>query len=130
VSFVTRLALTWGARLYTWGAVRLLLADTERETYLDPPVVTDAKRAAELIGIELKAIPDAVRGNISYRDAEVRIQTQRLMRRYDLGGALNEAALRAMEDKRTQVPPGYPTANQKLALQLQEQTLKERIARS
>jgi hypothetical protein len=83
-----------------------------------------------LIGVELKAIPREVRANIGYHDAEVRLQTERLTRRYDLGGALNEAAQRAMEDKRTQVPPGYPTEQQKRALDLQAQTLRERIGKS
>jgi hypothetical protein len=129
MGWLTRAALTWGSFLYTWGAVRFLLADTEQETRLDPPPVTDAKRAAELIGAELKAIPGAVRENITYRDAEVRMQTDRLMRRYDLGGALNEAAQRAIANKAA-VPPGYPTPLQERALKLQEETLKDRIRRS
>ncbi|HEY1427825.1 MAG TPA: hypothetical protein VGF50_14225 [Caulobacteraceae bacterium] len=89
--------------------------------------VADRARAAGLIGVELRVIPEAVRRNLIYRDAEVRLQTERLMRRYDLGGALNEAAQRAMEDKKTQVPPGYPTELQKRALEVQAQTLKDRI---
>jgi hypothetical protein len=122
VGWLTRLALSWGAALYTWGAVRFLRSD-------DPPI-NDSKRVAELIGSELRAIPRAVQENIIYHDAEVRLQTERLMRRYDLGGALNEAAQRAITDKQTAVPPGYPTEMQKRALELQEKTLKDRIARS
>ena len=53
-----------------------------------------------------------------------------LLVRYDLGGVLNEAAQRAIADKATQVPPGYPTEQQKLALKLQEETLKDRMRRS
>jgi hypothetical protein len=130
IGWLTRAAISWGATLYTWGAVRFLLADTERENRLDPPPVTDAARAARLIGIELRAIPRAVRDNITYRDAEVRIQTERLMRRYDLGGALNEAAQRAIQDKQTVAPPGYPTPLQERALKLQEDTLRDWIRRS
>ncbi|HLY80827.1 MAG TPA: hypothetical protein VKQ70_15700 [Caulobacteraceae bacterium] len=127
---ITRLAMTWGARLYTWGAVRFLLADSKAAgDRLDPPPVTDGARAAKLIGAELEVIPRTVRNNIAYRDAEVRIQTERLMRRYDLGGALNEAAQRAIQQKAA-VPPGYPTEQQKAALKLQEETLKDRIRRS
>jgi hypothetical protein len=129
MGWATRAAITWGSFLFTWGAVRFLLSESAGE-HLDPPPVTDGVRAAKLIGVELRAIPAAVRRNITYHDAEVRLQTERLMRRYDLGGALNEAALRAAEDKRTQVPPGYPTEMQKRALELQEQTLKDRIAKS
>jgi hypothetical protein len=130
VGWLTRLALSWGARLYTWGAVRFLLDEPMPENHLDPLPVRDPDRAAALIIAELKAIPRAVRDNITYHDAEVRLQTERLMRRYDLGGALNEAAQRAIADKQTAVPPGYPTEMQKRALELQEKTLKDRIARS
>lgn len=126
----TRLAITWGTALFTWGTVRFLLSEPEPETGLDLAPVRDGPRAAKLIGAELRAIPEAVRRNIIYHDAEVRLQTERLMRRYDLGGALNEAAQRAIADKQTKVPPGYPTEMQKQALRLQEETLKDRIARS
>jgi hypothetical protein len=129
MGWLTRAAISWGATLYTWGAVRFLMDDTEQETSLDPLPITDGVRAAKLIGAELKAIPRAVRDNIIYHDAEIRIQTDRLMRRYDLGGALNEAAQRAIENKAA-VPPGYPTPLQKAALKLQEDTLRDRIKRS
>ena len=121
MGWLTRQAITWGSFLYTWGTMRFLATGPEAVTGV---------RVGELIGVELRAIPEAVRRNIIYHDAEVRLQTERLMRRYDLGGALNEAAQRAMEDKKTQVPPGYPTAMQKQALELQAQTLKDRISRS
>ena len=129
MGWLTRQAITWGSFLFTWGTVRFLTSQPP-VGWLDAPPVTDPVRAAKLIGAELRAIPEAVARNIAYHDAEVRLQTERLMRRYDLGGALNEAAQRAMEDKRTKVPPGYPTALQKQALDLQAQTLKDRIAKS
>ena len=68
-----------------------------------------------------KAITDRVK-QIMYERARgaVRLKEQQL----------NEAAQRAIQDKQTVAPPGYPTPLQERALKLQEDTLRDWIRRS
>jgi hypothetical protein len=79
---------------------------------------------------ELRAIRDTIVAHYDYQNREQRILSDRLARRFDLGMALNEAAVRAVEEKHAVVPAGYPTPLQMRALEMQAEQLTETVRRS
>lgn len=122
---MNRLILAICGRLYVWALVREIMAPN-----LDVPL--DAREARRLVWRELGAIRETVIEHARYQDREARILNDRLSRRYDPGMAVNEAANRAIAAKQAagERSPDTLTDKQKLALQLQERTVAERIRNS
>lgn len=120
----------WLLSIAEWlyvAAVARYLHRPDLETLLPPSEVR------RLAWREVEAIPTSILAHFDYQDREQRILSDRLTRRFDLGMALNEAAARAITEKQTSrvaMPVGYPTDKQKMALKLQEETLRERIGKS
>ena len=73
---------------------------------------------------------ESIIAHFDWQDREQRILSDRLARRFDLGMALNESAVRAIKEKNAIVPPGYPTPFQLKALEIQGDMLTEVIRRS
>lgn len=124
---MNRWLLDLASRLFVWALTRDLMETQEPDRVFDNMTTAEVRRLAWR---EITAIRVSIIEHYRFQDREQRILTERLKRRYDLGQALNESAQRAIADKQTVVPPGYPTELQKRALELQAQTLKDRIARS
>ena len=78
----------------------------------------------------MRAIHDTIIAHFDFQNREQRILSDRLARRFDLGMALNEAAVRAIKEKQAAVPAGYPTAHQMRALEFQAEQLTQTLRRS
>lgn len=80
-----------------------------------------------IIANEVACVRDSIIGFCAYQFTETEILTERLGRRYDVGMAMNEATNRALVLKAAMPTDPQPirelTANQKMALKVQEQYL-------
>jgi hypothetical protein len=90
----------------------------------------DPVEVEQLAWRELRAIRESILAHYDYQNREQRILSDRLARRFDLGQALNEAAVRAVEEKQAIVPAGYPSRHQMAALELQAEELQRVLRRS
>lgn len=92
---------------------------------------TDMAMLRRLARRELDAIPESVEAFFLHQKTEQKILIERLGRRYDLGLALNEAANRALAEKKEAeraVDPGMNlTSRQVAALDFQKQYLQRLI---
>lgn len=93
-------------------------------------VFSDRADLAKLLERELLAIPETVAAHFAYQDREVRILTDRLSRRFDVGSAVNEAANRAIQDKKVAREAQPLTGRQLAALEFQKQHLQKIVDRS
>lgn len=89
----------------------------------------DVGKARDVARREVWAVPESIRAYFLHQKTEADILTERLGRRYDLGSALNEAANRAMEDKRVQREAQPLTATQEAALKVQREYLQHIVER-
>lgn len=103
-------------RLYTWALCRHAEG-----------VGWDLGRTRTLANEYVGDVPKAIRDSLSFHAREVEAQVPRLNRRMDIGMALNEAANRAMDEKKTlreHAKDSGLTGSQLKALEFQEQYLK------
>lgn len=125
---MNRLLLGVAAGLYV-AALKAVLAETpDPEDWDQHPL--DPAEVEKLAWRELQAIEDTIVGFYDYQNREQRILTARLARRFDLGMALNESAVRAVKEKQAIVPAGYPTPHQMTALEFQADQLTDVVRRA
>jgi hypothetical protein len=120
---MNRWLLTISAKVYAWALER----DLTRPDLEKPLPKGEVRRLAWR---EITAIRESILAHFDYQDREQRILSDRLARRFDLGMALNEAANRAIGEKKATMNPAglnYPTPQQQAALDLQARTLQERV---
>ena len=125
--FIERLA----ARLYVWALTHDLMAiPPDDAPNWTPPM--EKREVMRLIERELGAIRTSIIEHYRYQDREQRILSERLTRRYDVGMAMNEATNRAIEAKKAagEPNPDNLSPKQKMALEVQAQTLKERLGKA
>jgi hypothetical protein len=125
---VNRFLLGIAARLFVDALAAVLAEAPDPEEWdLHPLDPAEVRRLAwrELIATEVSIV-----SHYDYQNREQRILSDRLARRFDLGMALNEAAVRAVKEKQAAVPPGYPTKHQMAALEFQADQLTQVVRRS
>lgn len=93
----------------------------------------DLNKARYLAAKEVRGTTAALNATIHYQKAEAAAQEERLTRRFDIGMALNEAANRAMDEKKTlreHAARSGLTDRQLMALELQQRTLQSWVNRA
>lgn len=110
--FIERIA----RRLLIWALDRRLA----RECYFEP------HNLYPVIEREIRAIEKTIAAAAEWQVDEIKVLTERLTRRYDVGMAMNEATQRAQEARKKAglEPEGMPlTGAQKAALRVQQEYL-------
>lgn len=125
---MNRLALGIAAGLFVDALTAIFAAEPDPEYWDLHPL--DPVEVEQLAWRELRAIEASIVAHFDYQNREQRILSDRLARRFDLGMALNESAVRAVQEKQALVPPGYPTPRQMDALELQVEQLQQLVRRS
>jgi hypothetical protein len=125
---MNRLMLGIAAGLFVDALTAVLAEEPDPEDWDLHPL--DPVEVEQLAWRELRAIRDTIIAHYDYQNREQRILSDRLARRFDLGLALNEAAVRAVQEKQAIVPPGYPTQQQMAALEFHAEQLTELVRRS
>lgn len=129
---MNRWLIAIAGRTYVWALARDLVSEGVEQLGGGVSYPFDPDEVRRIAWREISAIRESILAHFDYQDREARILNDRLSRRYDPGQAVNEAANRAIAAKKAagEPSPDNLTEKQKLALRLQEQTVKERIARS
>lgn len=125
---MNRLLLGIAAGLFVDALTAVLAEEPDPEDWDLHPL--DPVEVEQLAWRELRAIEVSILAHYDYQNREQRILSDRLARRFDLGQALNEAAVRAVQEKQALVPAGYPTPRQMDALELQAEQLMAMVRRA
>lgn len=124
---MNRYLLSIAAALYVAALKADLAEEPDPEDWDLHPL--DPAEVEKLAWRELIAIRETILANYDFQNREQRILTERLARRFDLGTALNESAVRAVKERQAAVPAGYPTAHQMRALEYQTEQLTQMLRR-
>lgn len=122
---MNRFLLGVAASLYVRALCALMAEEPSPDDWDQHPL--DPNEVYKLAWRELAAIEETIRAHYDYQNREQRILNDRLTRRFDLGMALNEAAARAINEKKAAVPAGYPTERQMTALEFQAEQLTKTV---